>query len=190
MIRLANTKKFISKTLENREKELVFLDNQKASEEKNIIKARKDMKSALEQFDAMAYREAKLTETALSDIVRNYDERRKELECKPLISKEDYDKNVNALYELGAELTVEVKKNLCKLSEEMKEMALTYSRKMDDINETLRTLQKEVYNNQDNPYDSNRKEIKYHEITYWGMSAVNSAGYNDYLRERDSDNEY
>lgn len=173
-----NTVKNILTNRENEKAELEALVSQDAAA---VAKALEAMEEATAAGDIKAYQKAKAERQDATDAKEMHEARQLALSKKPLITKEDYEKNVAAIYDEIAAIDEETKKKLVTLSEQMEAAALELRDAANKANEVLFHLQHDLYRDADRTHDksgnivfveSEEKSVKVYSTIDWGMAGV------------------
>lgn len=189
------TEKEIKKILSDRVTEIADLEEQIKKDQENIDKASEEMEEATATGELSIYKKAKekLSECQLSQEMHR--KRFNKLQYEILISKEEYEKKVAAIFEEYNSFRIQTGKKLAKLSEEMKKEADELLEAYEHINNVLYRLQHELYKDSDRLKAKNGdlidrpKEIRGEPFIYWGNIAVDSGVYKDFRREEEEEND-
>lgn len=150
--------------------------------------AEKRMEEATTAGDTKAYQKAKGERRDARDAIEMHEKRLEALNEKPLISKADYEKTVADIYAEIAAKDDQIKAKLCKLSDEMEAAALELTDDMNEANDVLRRLQRDIYRNEDRTKGKDGKPVTYmaHEdkkVDKWATVTWGKAGVTHYQYE-------
>lgn len=185
------TEKEIKKILSDRVTEMADLEEQIKKDQENIDKASEEMEEATATGELSIYKKAKekLSECQLSQEMHR--KRFNKLQNDILISKEDYEKKVSAIFEEYNSFRVQTGKKLARLSEEMKKEADELLEAYKHTNNVLYRLQHELYRDSDRQKANNGepigrpKEIREEPFISWGKMAVEDNAYKNFRRDEE-----
>ena len=125
-----------------------------------------------------------------------YKEQLEKLMTGSVISKAQYETLTAALYAEVVPLAKDLRREFAEMSEQMYEKAMVLQDLQNEVNPLLRTLQHDIYRDNDRVIGRNgkrlfltgeNKEINEWDTVRWGMICINSYQYNNYLRSMKDD---
>ena len=144
------------------------------------------MAEATNSGDLKAYQEAKGKRRDSEDSKEMHETRLDFLNNKALITKEEYEKSCAEIFSEIADLELESKKKLAKLSEQMEAVSLDLKTATSRANEVLHIFQHDVYRDADRSHNykgevrelaSETKSINKSDTINWGMAGVKNQQY-------------
>ena len=173
------------------------IENQITALADQIRSAEEEMTNATNSMDVTKYKEAKLRLEDASITMEMYQTRKADLirrNGNPLISKDEYEQDLKAIYGEMALLQESAEEKLYALSNDMAKIASDLEADQRKANEVLSTLQDGVYKGADRNADANGRRmrtpltdqrVKCDRAIHWGRKAVESPQYKDYSAERE-----
>ena len=152
-----------------------------------IAKATEAMEAATAKSDINAYKKAKADKEDAETLQAMHKARLDAVTVKPLMTKEEYLKDVEIVKAITENERKTRSKQLCELAEQMSAIAEDASAIQATANETLLLLQREVYKCADMT-DSEKRLGKFKNVDNlsnvycWGKCAVNYYQYEEYKR--------
>ncbi len=149
-----------NKILENRKAELADIENliETAKQQKDEAESR--MKGATNNSDIGAYQAAKQIRNDAEDAIEMYSNRLEILKGEPLITEKDYKDGIDVIIKTLETVSAAARKDLVKCVEEIKKIAESAMKEIEDGNEVLSKWQHKIY--QDNCLERSVKGAEYH----------------------------
>lgn len=149
-----------NKILENRKAELADIENliETAKQQKDEAESR--MKGATNNSDIGAYQAAKQIRNDAEDAIEMYSNRLEILKGEPLITEKDYKDGIAVIIKTLETVSAVARNDLVKCVEEIKKIAESAMKEIEDGNEVLSKWQHKIY--QDNCLERSAKGSEYH----------------------------
>lgn len=149
-----------NKILENRKAELADIENliETAKQQKDEAESR--MKGATNNSDIGAYQAAKQIRNDAEDAIEMYSNRLEILKGEPLITEKDYKDGIAVIIKTLETVSAVARNDLVKCVEEIKKIAESAMKEIEDGNEVLSKWQHKIY--QDNCLERSAKGAEYH----------------------------
>lgn len=186
---LAKVESMINQVLADRETQLAVIQEEGVKLEQSFQLAKNEMQTAIESINVEAYKKAK--EDYEKKLIEKelYERRLTDLNTKPLISKEEYENAVIKIITEMESVDEHARGEICRLSEEMNDVAIDLENKQDRANKALYNLQEVIYRGADRSRDRNgnimyltveSKRINKAPTIDWGKKGVNCGHYKRY----------
>lgn len=163
------------KILNDRETEINDITKQISDAEVAMVTAKKEMELATNKSDLIAYKKSKQQYSDAQISTEMYSKRLDALENKPLISKDDYDKLIDSIFDEMDEALDETEAQFIKLFSSAHEISKELMSAGEKANEIIKMIQSNVYKDADRLRAANgtivdrQKEFsKHYDTCRWG----------------------
>ena len=174
----------IQELLDGREAEIASVKVKFEKASASVSAADREAEKAMQQGDIAAFKAATSKKSDAAEEKTMFAQRLDYLTTKPLISAEEYQTLVSAIFEEHREKKAGAKQRLAEMAEKMSAISEEFSALTKEANETLEKLQRDVYRNadrqklKDGSYMPNtQKRVDGSDVWHWGRIAITSPYY-------------
>ena len=181
----------VKKILENKEAEKKDVEERIKENDQNLIEAYKEKDKAESEGNEEYYLKIREKITELDNLKDMYESRLEKINEKELINTKDYNDLVQAVYNYFDKKEKETRLKLKNLYESAENEGKKLNDVAEQCNNILKTLQEDLYKNNDRRIlengkmlfiESETKNIKNFETIFWSKKGVESSQYKDFFR--------